>query len=62
MSTPETSRWERRTFPELIRLANEVPEAGIHLQSECWQLFQVSIVADTIPKRLLSTETQKIST
>lgn len=34
MSTKETSRWERRTFPELKRLATEVPEAGIHLQSE----------------------------
>ncbi|KAF3767107.1 nucleotide-binding domain-containing protein [Cryphonectria parasitica EP155] len=32
MSTPETSRWERRSWPELRRLAVEVPEAGIHLQ------------------------------
>lgn len=30
MATEEDSRWERRTFPELKRLANEVPEAGIH--------------------------------
>ncbi|ROV99484.1 hypothetical protein VMCG_06302 [Cytospora schulzeri] len=34
MSTQENSRWERRTWPELKRLAVEVPEAGIHLQSE----------------------------
>ncbi|PSR77384.1 D-amino-acid oxidase-like protein [Coniella lustricola] len=32
MSTQENSRWERRTWPELRRLAVEVPEAGIHLQ------------------------------
>ncbi|KAK7755545.1 D-amino acid oxidase [Diatrype stigma] len=32
MSTKETSRWERQTWPELKRLAVEVPEAGIHLQ------------------------------
>ncbi|KFY00049.1 hypothetical protein O988_03550, partial [Pseudogymnoascus sp. VKM F-3808] len=24
--------WERHTFPELYRLAKEVPEAGIHIQ------------------------------
>lgn len=34
MATEENSRWERRTWPELRRLAVEVPEAGIHLQSE----------------------------
>ncbi|CAN8102483.1 unnamed protein product [Discula destructiva] len=32
MSVQENSRWERRTWPELRRLAVEVPEAGIHLQ------------------------------
>ncbi|KUI68693.1 D-amino-acid oxidase [Cytospora mali] len=32
MSTQENSRWERRTWPELKRLAAEVPEAGIHFQ------------------------------
>ncbi|KAI9166361.1 D-amino-acid oxidase-like protein [Paramyrothecium foliicola] len=32
MATVENSRWERRTWPELKRLAMEVPEAGIHLQ------------------------------
>lgn len=34
MAIEENSRWERRTWPELRRLAVEVPEAGIHLQSE----------------------------
>jgi D-amino-acid oxidase len=33
MSVNENSRWERRTWPELRRLAQEVPEAGIHFQS-----------------------------
>ena len=33
MATKEDSRWERRTWPELKRLAEEVPEAGIHFQS-----------------------------
>ncbi|KAI0161142.1 FAD dependent oxidoreductase [Hypoxylon sp. FL1284] len=32
MATEENSSWERRTWPELKRLAVEVPEAGIHLQ------------------------------
>lgn len=32
MATKENSRWERQTWPELKRLATEVPEAGIHLQ------------------------------
>ncbi|KAH9891427.1 FAD dependent oxidoreductase [Xylariomycetidae sp. FL2044] len=32
MASRETSTWERRTWPELRRLAVEVPEAGIHLQ------------------------------
>lgn len=35
MATKENSRWERRTWPEIKRLAAEVPEAGIHFQSEC---------------------------
>ncbi|KAK6087467.1 d-amino-acid oxidase [Seiridium cupressi] len=30
MSTKATSRWEIRSWPELSRLAKEVPEAGIH--------------------------------
>lgn len=34
MSTTENSRWERRTWPEIKRLAEEVPEAGIHFQSK----------------------------
>ncbi|KAI1369591.1 FAD dependent oxidoreductase [Xylaria arbuscula] len=32
MSTEKNSTYERRTFPELRKLAVEVPEAGIHLQ------------------------------
>ncbi|GAO15988.1 uncharacterized protein UV8b_04468 [Ustilaginoidea virens] len=32
MSTRDNSRWERRTWPEISRLAKEVPEAGIHFQ------------------------------
>jgi len=26
--------WEKDTWPELARLAKEVPEAGIHFQSQ----------------------------
>jgi hypothetical protein len=33
MATAATSRWERQTWPELKRLAVEVPEAGVHIQS-----------------------------
>jgi D-amino-acid oxidase len=33
MALEENSRWEKRTWPELKRLASEVPEAGIHFQS-----------------------------
>ncbi|KAI1770727.1 FAD dependent oxidoreductase [Hypoxylon cercidicola] len=32
MATEKNSSWERRTWPEVKRLAVEVPEAGIHLQ------------------------------
>ncbi|PHH89480.1 hypothetical protein CDD83_5975 [Cordyceps sp. RAO-2017] len=32
MASDENSRWERRTWPELKRLAEQVPEAGIHFQ------------------------------
>lgn len=28
------SRWEKNTWPELARLAKDVPEAGIHFQSK----------------------------
>ena len=35
MAVEKDSRWEKRTWPELKRLADEVPEAGIHLQSQC---------------------------
>ncbi|OTB09723.1 hypothetical protein K445DRAFT_323703 [Daldinia sp. EC12] len=31
MATEKHSSWERRTWPEIKRLATEVPEAGIHL-------------------------------
>ncbi|KAH8681189.1 FAD dependent oxidoreductase [Xylariales sp. PMI_506] len=33
MSVSETSRWERQTWPHLKRLAEEVPEAGVHKQN-----------------------------
>ncbi|EAQ87518.1 hypothetical protein CHGG_04137 [Chaetomium globosum CBS 148.51] len=33
MSLDKDSRWERRTWPELRRLAAEVPEAGLHVQT-----------------------------
>jgi D-amino-acid oxidase len=32
MNTSADQRWERRTWPELSRLASHVPEAGIHFQ------------------------------
>ncbi|KFH45148.1 D-amino-acid oxidase-like protein [Hapsidospora chrysogenum ATCC 11550] len=32
MATREHSRWERRTWPELKRITEEIPEAGIHFQ------------------------------
>lgn len=34
MATEEKSKHERRTWPELKRLCDEVPEAGIHSQSK----------------------------
>lgn len=34
MALDKDSRWERRTWPVLRRLAKEVPEAGLHVQSE----------------------------
>lgn len=34
MAVEKDSRWERRTWPKLEHLAKEVPEAGIHFQSE----------------------------
>ncbi|KAM0344901.1 hypothetical protein ACHAPU_007034 [Fusarium lateritium] len=33
MATKENSRWERETWPELKRLAQHFPEAGIHFQN-----------------------------
>jgi len=34
MATEKNSSWESRSWLELKRLALEVPEAGIHLQSK----------------------------
>ncbi|KAF5675806.1 d-amino-acid oxidase [Fusarium heterosporum] len=34
MASKENSRWERETWPELKRLAQHFPEAGIHFQSQ----------------------------
>jgi hypothetical protein len=34
MATAATSRWERETWPIFRKLVDEVPEAGIHLQSK----------------------------
>jgi hypothetical protein len=31
-STKEGNRWEKGTWPELARLAKDVPGAGIHFQ------------------------------
>jgi hypothetical protein len=33
MSDAANSKYERNTWPELARLAKDVPEAGIHFQS-----------------------------
>jgi hypothetical protein len=33
-STKEGNRWEKGIWPELARLAKDVPEAGIHFQGE----------------------------
>lgn len=43
MSAQENSRWERRTWPELQKLAAEVPEAGIHFQSKFGVCFSQQI-------------------
>lgn len=32
VSSEDGSRWEKDTWPELARLAKDVPEAGIHFQ------------------------------
>jgi hypothetical protein len=32
MADEADSRWERNTWPEISRLAKEVPEAGIHFR------------------------------
>ena len=34
MSSSSDSQYERKTWPQLKRLATDVPEAGIHLQSQ----------------------------
>lgn len=33
MSDAANSKYEKNTWPELARLAKDVPEAGIHFQS-----------------------------
>ena len=34
MALEKDSRWEARTWPVFRQLAAEVPEAGLHIQSE----------------------------
>lgn len=34
MADAAGSKWENNTWPELARLAKDVPEAGIHFQSK----------------------------
>lgn len=34
MADAAGSKWESNTWPELARLAKDVPEAGIHFQSK----------------------------
>lgn len=46
MSTVENSIWEKRTWPELKRLAQEVPEAGIHFQSKSTYIQYCNQVAN----------------
>lgn len=53
MANLENSRWERRTWPELKRLAEQVPEAGIHFQScrvyrRDKDLQQESVLSDSL--------------
>jgi hypothetical protein len=47
MSSRETSRWERRTWPYLKQLASEVPEAGIHFQSPFSQTIPIANVSNS---------------
>ncbi|RCI10644.1 hypothetical protein L249_4440 [Ophiocordyceps polyrhachis-furcata BCC 54312] len=59
MADRENSRWERRTWPELKRLAEHVPEAGIHFQGKAfaanplkfarWQLTRDPWYAAVLP-------------
>lgn len=44
-STKEGNRWEKGTWPELARLAKDVPEAGIHFQGAL-----PSMLDDFLPK------------
>lgn len=52
MALDKDSRWERRTWPVLRRLAKEVPEAGLHVQSEFFffeptlHIYQVVILTE----------------
>jgi glycine/D-amino acid oxidase-like deaminating enzyme len=43
MSSSPGSQWERKTWPQLKRLATDVPEAGIHLQSQ----YSLTIASST---------------
>lgn len=50
MADDENSRYERRSWPELKRLAEQVPEAGIHFQSKLSPLpfpHTLALVAST---------------
>lgn len=51
MATDANSRWERETWPEMRRLAAEVPEAGVHFQ-KAWVLRKGGEPADTGKGRL----------
>jgi D-amino-acid oxidase len=40
MSNKDGCKWEKNTWPELARLAKDVPEAGMHFQG---RLLQISL-------------------
>jgi len=46
MAAGEGRHYERRTWPELKRLAKDVPEAGIHFQSQSLRLVPQSDIAN----------------
>jgi D-amino-acid oxidase len=43
MAPESSNRWELNTWPELRRLAAEVPESGIHFQSELIGIFEAQL-------------------